>query len=61
MKKLLRAVVIVIGLGIGYYFLYQYNYNEAKDAMSLVMPKLVYALPTFDTRLDREPIFCTRL
>jgi hypothetical protein len=42
---LTAAAVIVVGLGIAYYFLYWYNYNEAKDTMSLVMPKymLTYA------------------
>jgi len=41
MNKLIIAAIIVVGLGIAYYFLYQYNYDEAKDTMSLVMPKLV--------------------
>ena len=50
MNKILIAAIIIIGLGTAYYFLYQYNYTEAKDTMSMVMPKfmLVHAQPLDD-------------
>jgi hypothetical protein len=53
MNKLIFAVIIIVVVATVSYSLYWYYYNEAKDAMSLVMPKLVYAQPN-TTELWRD-------